>query len=165
MPGRVVDIGGCGNRMAVVGCRSLAFGPIVPRRYQELEMSDLRIAVHVDSGERAVDAGTTAGDLFAGEREVVAARVNGALRDLSHVVEEGDDVAPVALDSDDGRMIMRHSTAHILAQAVQDLFPEAKLGIGPPIENGFYYDFDVDQPFRPEDLERIEQRMRQIVKE
>jgi threonyl-tRNA synthetase len=128
-------------------------------------MSDLRIAVHVDSGERAVDAGTTAGDLFAGDRDVVAARVNGVLRDLSHVVEEGDDVAPVALDSDDGRMIMRHSTAHIMAQAVQDLFPEAKLGIGPPIENGFYYDFDVAQPFRPEDLERIEQRMRKIVKE
>ena len=128
-------------------------------------MSDLRIAVRVDSGERAVDAGTTAGDLFNGGRSVVAARVNGVLRDLSHPVEDGDEVAPVAVDSDDGRMIMRHSAAHILAQAVQDLFPEAKLGIGPPIENGFYYDFDVDQPFRPEDLERIEERMRQIVKE
>src|SRR4029453_7933696 len=93
------------------------------------------------------------------------ARVNGVLRDLSHVVEEGDAVEPVAVDSDDGRMIMRHSTAHVLAQAVQDLFPGAKRGIGPPIENGFYYDFDVDQPFRPEDLERIERRMRQIVKE
>jgi threonyl-tRNA synthetase len=151
--------------MAAVGRRSLAFEPIITRRHQELEMSDLRIAVHVGHDERAVDAGTTAGDLFAGDRAVVAARVNGVLRDLSHVVEEGDDVAPVAIDSDDGRMIMRHSTAHIMAQAVQDLFPEAKLGIGPPIENGFYYDFDVAQPFRPEDLERIEQRMRQIVKQ
>src|SRR4029450_9099081 len=165
MLGRVVDGGRCGNRVAVVGRRSLAFGPIVTRRHQELEMSDLRFTVHVKDDQRPVDAGTTAGDLFAGEREVVAARVNGVLRDLSHVVEEGDEVAPVALDGDDGRMIMRHSTAHILAQAVQDLFPEAKLGIGPPIENGFYYDFDVDRPFRPEDLERIEQRMRQIVKE
>ena len=128
-------------------------------------MSDLRIAVHLVQDERAVEAGTTAGELFDGDRAVVAARVNGALRDLGHVVEEGDEVAPVAVDSEDGRMIMRHSTAHVLAQAVQDLFPQAKLGIGPPIENGFYYDFDVDRPFHPEDLERIEQRMRQIVKE
>src|ERR671912_1824023 len=137
------------------------------------EMSDLRIAVQVDGDERAVDTGTTAGDLLDqgkgnGQdkaRAVVAARVNGVLRDLGHVVEEGDRVEPVTLASDDGRMIMRHSTAHVLAQAVQGLFPEAKLGIGPPIENGFYYDFDVEQPFVPEDLDRIEQRMRQIVKE
>jgi sulfur carrier protein ThiS len=137
-------------------------------------MSEPRIAVQVDGDERAVGTGTTAGDLLDGQgqdkggdkgRAVVAARVNGVLRDLSHVVEEGDKVEPVPLDSDDGRMIMRHSTAHVLAQAVQDLFPETKLGIGPPIENGFYYDFDVAQPFRPEDLDRIEQRMRQIVKE
>src|SRR5215216_1747526 len=132
-------------------------------------MSELRIAVQVDGDERAVGTGTTAGDLLdraeGRDRAVVAARVNGVLRDLSHVVVEGDKVEPVTLDSDDGRMIMRHSTAHVLAQAVQDLFPEAKLGIGPPIENGFYYDFDVEQPFRPEDLDRIEQRMRQIVKE
>jgi threonyl-tRNA synthetase len=132
-------------------------------------MSELRIAVQVDGDERAVGTGTTAGDLLDQAedkaRAVVAARVNGVLRDLSHVVEEGDKVEPVTVDSDAGRMIMRHSTAHVLAQAVQDLFPEAKLGIGPPIENGFYYDFDVTQPFRPEDLDRIEQRMRQIVKE
>jgi threonyl-tRNA synthetase len=128
-------------------------------------MSDLPIAVHVDRDERAVDAGTTAGELFDGAGGVVAARVNGVLRDLGHVVEEGDVVEPVAVDSDDGRTIMRHSAAHVLAQAVQDLYPEARLGIGPPIENGFYYDFDVAKPFHPEDLERIEQRMRQIVKE
>ncbi|HEY6708345.1 MAG TPA: TGS domain-containing protein, partial [Actinomycetota bacterium] len=80
-------------------------------------MSDLRIAVQVDGDERAVRTGTTAGDLLdraAGkDRAVVAARVNGVLRDLSHVVEEGDKVEPVTLDSDDGRMIMRHSTAHV----------------------------------------------------
>ena len=136
-------------------------------------MSDLRIAVQVDGDERAVDTGTTAGDLLDQGKgngqdraqAVVAARVNGVLRDLGHVVEEGDQVEPVTLASGDGRMIMRHSTAHVLAQAVQDLFPEAKLGIGPPIENGFYYDFDVEQPFVPEDLDRIEQRMRQIVRE
>jgi threonyl-tRNA synthetase len=74
-------------------------------------------------------------------------------------------VEPIAIDSPDGRAILRHSTAHVLAQAVQDLFPKAKLGIGPPIENGFYYDFDVPQPFHPDDLDRIEKRMREIVKE
>ena len=128
-------------------------------------MSDLRIAVRVDGDELAVEEGATAGDLVGGDGAVVAARVNGVLRDLGHVVGEGDEVEPVAVDSEDGRMVMRHSTAHVLAQAVQDLFPEAKLGIGPPIENGFYYDFDVARPFHPEDLERIEQRMREIVKE
>jgi threonyl-tRNA synthetase len=128
-------------------------------------MSDLRIAVRVDGDERAVEEGATAGDLVGGDGAVVAARVNGVLRDLGHVVGEGDEVEAVAVDSEDGRMVMRHSTAHVLAQAVQDLFPDAKLGIGPPIENGFYYDFDVARPFHPEDLERIEQRMREIVKE
>ena len=128
-------------------------------------MSDLRIAVHVDRDERAVDAGTTAGSLFGGNRRWSRPGSTGRSGTSAHVVEDGEMVEPVALDSDDGRMIMRHSTAHVLAQAVQDLFPEAKLGIGPPIENGFYYDFDVAQPFHPEDLERIGQRMRQIVKE
>ena len=78
---------------------------------------------------------------------------------------DGDEVEGVAIDSKDGRDILRHSTAHVLAQAVQDLFPDAKLGIGPPIENGFYYDFDVEIPFVPEDLEKLETRMRKIIKE
>jgi threonyl-tRNA synthetase len=95
----------------------------------------------------------------------VAARVAGELRDLAHELEDGDDVEGVAIDSPDGRDILRHSTAHVLAQAVQDLFPDARLGIGPPIENGFYYDFDVEVPFHPEDLEKIESRMRKIIKE
>ena len=80
---------------------------------------------------------------------MIAVRVNGELRDLAAPLADGDVVEPVELASDDGRTIMRHSTAHVLAQAVQDLFPEAKLGIGPPIENGFYYDFDVARPVRP----------------
>src|SRR5262245_1964008 len=75
-----------------------------------------------------------------------------------------DAVQAVAIDSPAGRAILRHSTAHVLAQAVQDLYPEARLGIGPPIENGFYYDFELPRPFHPEDLERIEKRMREIVK-
>src|SRR5215831_11311730 len=96
---------------------------------------------------------------------VIAVRVNGDLRDLAIPLADGDVVEPVELASGDGRMIMRHSAAHVLAQAVQDLFPEAKLGIGPPIENGFYYDFDVAQPFGPDDLKKIEARMRAIVKQ
>ena len=91
---------------------------------------------------------------------VIAARVNGELRDLAYQVADGESVEPVQAGSDDGRAIMRHSTAHVMAQAVQELFPQAKLGIGPPVENGFYYDFDVPDPFSPEDLKAIEQRMR-----
>jgi threonyl-tRNA synthetase len=123
--------------------------------------------------ERVAEAGTTAADLFmpngtggaAADGPVIAARVNGELRDLAAPLADGDVVEPVGIASDDGRSIMRHSTAHVLAQAVQDLFPGAKLGIGPPIENGFYYDFDVAHPFDPEDLKKLEQRMRAIVKQ
>jgi threonyl-tRNA synthetase len=96
---------------------------------------------------------------------VIAARVNGELRDLAYQVTDGDVVEEVDNASDDGRYIVRHSAAHVMAQAVQDLFPQAKLGIGPPVENGFYYDFDVEAPFTPQDLKAIEGRMRQIVKQ
>ena len=124
-----------------------------------------QIRVVVAGSERSVDAGTTAGGLFADEPDVIAARVGGELVDLSRDVADGDQVEPVRIDSADGRSILRHSTAHVLAQAVQSLFPAARLGIGPPIENGFYYDFDVPEPFHPDDLKRIEKRMQQIVKE
>jgi threonyl-tRNA synthetase len=130
-------------------------------------VSEISVSV-VRTGERAergVTTGTTAGELFTGDRSVIAARINGELRDLAWVLSAGDEVEPVAIDSEDGRAILRHSTAHVMAQAVQELFPEAKLGIGPPVENGFYYDFDVSTPFTPDDLDRIETRMRQIVKE
>ncbi|WP_181613806.1 threonine--tRNA ligase [Nonomuraea soli] len=126
--------------------------------------AELRITLA--GAERVVAAGTTAGDaLEADGRAVVAARVNGELRDLYHQVADGDVVEPVEVGSPDGRAIVRHSTAHVMAQAVQELFPEAKLGIGPPVENGFYYDFDVKQPFQPDDLKRVEKRMREIVKQ
>jgi threonyl-tRNA synthetase len=115
--------------------------------------------------ERTVTTGTRAWELFQDDPSIVAARVAGELRDLAHELADGDDVEGVAIDSPHGRDILRHSTAHVLAQAVQDLFPDAKLGIGPPIENGFYYDFDVEVPFHPEDLEKIETRMRKIIKE
>ncbi|MET9798378.1 threonine--tRNA ligase [Nocardiopsis alba] len=115
---------------------------------------------------RAVAATTTAGQaLEADGKTVIAALVNGEPRDLALELSDGDTVEPIAIDSEEGRAILRHSTAHILAQAVQELFPEAKLGIGPPVENGFYYDFDVAEPFTPADLKSIEKKMQQIIKQ
>ena len=144
-------------------------------------MPDGKLHITLAGREYVVEAGTTAGQLLdahadaLAERDtVIAARVaasghktgGGAkLRDLAWPLADGDRVDPVPLDSQDGLMILRHSTAHVLAQAVQQLFPEARLGIGPPVENGFYYDFDVPTPFGPDDLKAIEQRMRQLVKQ
>lgn len=128
-------------------------------------------AVHVkhpeteDQQEHSVDAGTTAGELFDDDRSVVVARINGELKDLATEIHEGDVVEPVTIDSEDGLNVLRHSTAHVLAQAVQDVFPGTKLGIGPPIRDGFYYDFDPAEPFTPEDLDKIQKRMQQIVKQ
>ncbi len=130
-------------------------------------MSEIKVTV-VSAGERAeraVTTGTKAWELFADDQSVVAARVDGELKDLSYELEEGEEVEGVAIDSTDGHDILRHSTAHVMAQAVQELHPEAKLGIGPPIADGFYYDFDVAEPFKPEDLDKIETRMRKIIKE
>jgi threonyl-tRNA synthetase len=123
------------------------------------------ITVTVAGSARSVPVGTTSAELFDGDRAVVAAKVNGDLRDLSALVGAGDVVEPVPIASADGRSIVRHSTAHVMAQAVQDLFPGTLLGIGPPIENGFYYDFAPKQPFTPDDLAKIEKRMLEIVKE
>jgi threonyl-tRNA synthetase len=130
-------------------------------------VSEIKVTV-VNAGERAeraVTTGTKAWELFADDPAVIAARVDDTLKDLAYELADGDVVEGVAIDSSDGRDILRHSTAHVMAQAVQEIFPEAKLGIGPPIENGFYYDFDVAEPFKPEDLEKIETRMRKIIKE
>jgi threonyl-tRNA synthetase len=95
--------------------------------------------------------------------EIVAVRIDGELSDLASPVGPGSFVEPVVTDEPDGLHILRHSAAHILAQAVLDLFPEAKYAIGPPTEDGFYYDFDVEKPFTAEDLEAIEQKMKTIV--
>ncbi|WDV33723.1 threonine--tRNA ligase [Streptomyces sp. AD16] len=129
-------------------------------------MSDVRVIIQRDSEreERVVTTGTTAADLFAGERTVIAARVDGELKDLAYVPDDGESVEPVEISSEDGLDILRHSTAHVMAQAVQELFPEAKLGIGPPVKGGFYYDFDVAEPFTPEDLKRVEKKMQEIQK-
>jgi threonyl-tRNA synthetase len=128
-------------------------------------VSDLTVTVPGEPAPRRVEAGTQAWQLFADDKAVIAAKVGDDLRDLSTSLQDGDVVAPVSIDSDDGRAILRHSTAHVLAQAVQELFPQAKLGIGPPVTDGFYYDFDVEEPFRPEDVGRIATRMRKIIKE
>ena len=103
-------------------------------------------------------------DLFS-ERSIVAMRVNGELRDLATTVTDADSVEPVTIDSADGMNILRHSAAHVAAQAVQSINPQAKLGIGPPITDGFYYDFDVEVPFTPEDLKAIDKAMERIVKQ
>jgi len=138
---------------------------------EELLVSDIRVIVASSGGatdaaaERTVTTGTKAWELFSDDTTVIAARVDGELRDLAYELADGDRVEPVPLDSDDGRAILRHSTAHVMAQAVQELYPDAKLGIGPPITDGFYYDFDVAEPFHPDDVERIETRMRKIIKE
>jgi len=117
------------------------------------------------SNPQVVATGTTAAELFGTVNTVVAARVNGRLVDLATELVEGDVVEPVAIDSVDGLGIIRHSCAHVAAQAVQSLFAEAKLGIGPPITDGFYYDFDVPTPFTPEDYKAIEKAMGRIMKE
>ncbi len=106
----------------------------------------------------------TAFEKVGGDRSVVVARINGELKDLSTEVSDTDIVEPVTVDSPEGLAVLRHSAAHVLAQAVQDTFPEAKLGIGPPIKDGFYYDFSVEEPFTPEDLSALEKRMIAILK-
>ncbi|MEU5788798.1 threonine--tRNA ligase [Micromonospora purpureochromogenes] len=121
--------------------------------------------VVVAAGTTAADAVAAAGLPMAGPKAIVVVRdPQGVLRDLDWKPAEETSVEPVTLDSPDGLNVLRHSTAHVLAQAVQDVFPEAKLGIGPPIENGFYYDFAVDKPFQPDDLSKLEKRMQEIIK-
>ncbi len=130
-------------------------------------MSDIKVVV-VSADARqdsTVTTGTKAWELFRDDADVIAARVGGQLKDLSYELVDGDEVEGVTIGSPDGLDILRHSTAHVLAQAVQQLYPEAKLGIGPPIQDGFYYDFDVPVPFVPEDLVKLESAMRKIVKE
>jgi threonyl-tRNA synthetase len=128
-------------------------------------MPDIRLTL--DGSPRVAAAGSTAADVFteAGVSGVVVRANEESLHDLSWIPEDGDVLESVPIDSPEGLAVLRHSTAHVLAQAVQDLFPAARLGIGPPIENGFYYDFDVDAPFTPEDLGKLEDRMRAIVAE
>ncbi len=123
------------------------------------------ITVSVAGSERSVAEQTTAADLFGEDRAIVVARVNGELRDLAHALADGDVVEPVRIDEPDGLQVLRHSCAHVLAQAVQQVNPDAKLGIGPPIRDGFYYDFEVATPFTPDDLKELEKVMQRIINE
>ena len=116
----------------------------------------------LDGKTHQVSEGATGFDLFE-DRSIVALKVNGEPNDLSYKLIEGDEVEGVSVASDLGLSILRHSAAHVMAQAVQELFDKAKLGIGPPITDGFYFDFDVENPFTPEDLKKIEKRMKELV--
>ncbi|MEY4379945.1 MAG: hypothetical protein RLZZ378_348 [Actinomycetota bacterium] len=123
-----------------------------------------QISIKVDGANRKVDADQKPTHLFAENSQVVVCRINGQLRDLWTDLREGDEIESVLISSADGLNVLRHSTAHVLAQAVQEVFPETKLGIGPPIKDGFYYDFDPKNPFTPDDLQKLETAMRKIVK-
>lgn len=116
----------------------------------------INVLVGPERQPNQVEDGSTAASLFADDRAVIVARVNGELVDLDRRLAAGDEVEPVTAADPDGLAVLRHSCAHVLAQAVQEINPDAKLGIGPPVENGFYYDFGVDRPFTPEDLAILE---------
>ena len=123
------------------------------------------IQVTVDGTPRSIEADQRPTHLFAENKEVVVCRINGVLKDLWTDLQEGDVVESVLINSPDGLFVLRHSTAHVMAQAVQEVFADTKLGIGPPIKDGFYYDFDPKTPFNPDDLIKIESVMRKIVKD
>ncbi|CAN2201127.1 ThrS Threonyl-tRNA synthetase [Candidatus Nanopelagicaceae bacterium] len=123
------------------------------------------ISVTVDGAARSIEADQKPTHLFAEAKEIVVCKVNGVLKDLWTDLVEGDSVEGISISSPEGLAVLRHSTAHVMAQAVQQVFAQTRLGIGPPITDGFYYDFDPQNPFNPDDLEKIESAMRKIVKE
>ncbi|MGH2395435.1 MAG: TGS domain-containing protein, partial [bacterium] len=119
-----------------------------------------------DGSVKKYDAGVSLAQIArdAGRRDALVAKVNGELRDLTALLDQDAVVEFLAFDDPEGREVYWHSSAHLLAQAVKDLFPEAKLAIGPPIDDGFYYDINIGRPFTPEDIERIEAHMRELAK-
>ena len=123
-----------------------------------------QIKITVDGESQTINADQKPTHLFEDQKDVVVCRVNGELKDLWIDLADGDVVESVLISSADGLNVLRHSTAHVLAQAVQEVFPQTKLGIGPPITDGFYYDFDPKNPFTPDDLEKLESAMRKIIK-
>ena len=123
-----------------------------------------QISVTVNGSQELIDPETRPTHIFAPITDVVVCKVNGELRDLWTDLKDGDVIESILISSPEGLAVLRHSTAHVLAQAVQDVFPETKLGIGPPITDGFYYDFDPEKPFTPDDLEKLESSMRKIIK-
>ena len=133
-----------------------------------------QISVKVDGQLRSVSADSKPTLIFEelypdlikpGAKAIVVCKINGVLRDLWSDLAEGDVIESVSITSEEGLMVLRHSTAHVLAQAVQELFPQTRLGIGPPIKDGFYYDFDPERPFNPEDLVKLESAMKKIIKD
>lgn len=122
-----------------------------------------QLTLTIDGEQVQVDAGTTGLQFFAKDKDVVVMHVDGVLRDLSRELEAGTTVTQVTIADPEGLEVLRHSTAHVMAQAVQQLRPDSKLGIGPYITDGFYFDFDVDEPFTPEDLKQLEKMMLKIV--
>ena len=126
-------------------------------------MSD--ISIKVDGKAVTVAADQRPTHLFAEQKEIVVCKVNGELKDLWTELKNGDEVEGVSISSPDGLNVLRHSTAHVMAQAVQQVFSQTRLGIGPPIKDGFYYDFDPERPFTPDDLEKLESAMRKIIKD
>lgn len=122
-----------------------------------------QISIILNGEPSSWGSGTTGTEVFAENADVVAMKVDGHLWDLSREVPGGAEVLPVLISDPEGLDILRHSTAHVMAQAVQQLFDGAKLGIGPYIRDGFYFDFDVENPFTPEDLKKIEKAMQKIV--
>lgn len=125
-------------------------------------MSEQR-TLTIDGEQVQVDAGTTGLQFYAKDKDVVVMHVDGVLRDLARELEEGTTVTRVTISDPEGLEVLRHSTAHVMAQAVQQLRPDSKLGIGPYITDGFYFDFDVEEPFTPEDLKQLEKMMQKII--
>ena len=123
------------------------------------------ISITVDGQVRSIEGDQRPTQIFAEDKEIVVCTINGVLKDLWTDLHDGDVVTSVSISSPEGLVVLRHSTAHVMAQAVQQVFADTKLGIGPPITDGFYYDFDPKNPFNPDDLEKIETAMRKIVKE
>jgi threonyl-tRNA synthetase len=123
-----------------------------------------QIKVTVDGVSSSIESDARPTNLFSETTEVVVCKVNGELKDLWTELSEGDVVESVSIESPEGLAVLRHSTAHVLAQAVQEVFVDTKLGIGPPVTDGFYYDFDPEKAFTPEDLEKLESAMRKIIK-
>ncbi|WP_396187441.1 threonine--tRNA ligase [Citricoccus sp.] len=122
-----------------------------------------QLTITVNAESREVTSGTTGTELFSDQKTIVVMRVDGQLQDLSRQIPAGADVVGVDISDEDGLNVLRHSTAHVMAQAVQQLRPGAKLGIGPYITDGFYFDFDVEEPFTPEDLKTLEKMMQKII--
>jgi threonyl-tRNA synthetase len=124
-----------------------------------------QIAITVDGAKLQVEADQRPTHIFADNKEVVVCKVNGVLKDLWTDLVDGDVVESVLISSPTGLEVLRHSTAHVMAQAVQEVYANTRLGIGPPIKDGFYYDFDPENTFNPDDLTKIESAMRKIIKE